>query len=605
MGWFDIIWLIVAGACSTLGLVHGLVWWRRRDAILNGTFALVALSAAALSLVEQRLLHSTAVDEYLFWLHIYLVPVLLLLVALTLFTRQYLSTARHWIGWTAVGLRILHLILLQFSATTDAYIKVSAIESREFFGQTLAVVIGQPGPLAFLGQASLAMFACYIADSALRGWFRGVRQRAQLIAAFAVLLVVGGLWSHFTLWRGVGLPFGVMPIFVPIVFMLGADLSANLVRARELETRLRESERQLSVAAEAARAGLWNIDGESGRVWCTARARDMFQLPSTQDARFADATKIVHPNDRRRFRRMFIDDGGHAKTVADVEFRVVLGGVVRWYSSHGQRIPHESGRGEGYWGATIDITDRKRADEERLRRAQQLERLGRLAMMGELAAAVAHEMNQPLASMLSNAETALLLLSRESPDLAEVRAVLAEIVAADERAAAIVRRFRGHLRHGEPALGPLELRDAIGGVLGFMRGEFQRRGVRVGWQPDATRHVAACDPVRFDQVVINLVVNACDAMAANAPDDRLLTITLERDGAFEVVRVADVGPGLAENLDTLVEPFFTTKADGLGLGLAIARSIVEAHGGRLWATAGETRGAAFAFSIPVFEATAS
>lgn len=598
MRWLDLIWSAVAGACCTFAIIHGLVWWRRRDAALNGLFALVATIAALLALVEQRMLDSSTADEYTFWLRLYMVPVWLLLIALLLFTRRYLPGAKHWLGGVAVGLRAPFQLILIFDNSTRLYFEITALHKVEFFGQRLAVAVATTGPLVYFGQASLILFTVYLADAAVGAWRAGIIQRARIVGAFALLLLLGGIWSNLALWHDMQLPYVVTPVFVPIVLLLGIDLSANLIRTRELETRLRESERQLSLAVDSAQAGLWRIDVDTGEIWGTPRLFEIAKLKFDPTAQFKEFVALVHPDDRSRFLHMFRDEGGGHRADSSIEFRVVLpGGEIRWCSSHGRRIVGDDGR-MCLWGATIDITDRKRGEEERLRRAQQMERLSRLAIMGELAAVVAHEINQPLAAMLSNAETALMLLARENPDLHEVRAVLGEIVAADARAAAIVRRFRGLLQHREPQLHSIELRDAITGVLAFMRGELQRRGVRVEWQPDEAKHQVAYDPVRFDQVLVNLLINACDAMSTNAPGDRTIVVTLEHTTAGEVISVKDIGTGLREPPDTLFEPFFTTKSEGLGLGLAIARSIVEAHGGTVWARAGEDRGVTFSFSIP-------
>ena len=604
MRWLDVVWSAVAGACCTFAIVHGLVWWRRREAVSNGLFALIAVLAATLALTEQRLLDSDSIDAYAFWLRLYMIPVFLLLIALLLYTRRSMPAAKHWLGWLAISLRVPLIMVLFFDGRTRLYFEITALRKLDFFGQPLAVVSTTTGPLVYVGQASLALFTIYLADAAWSAWRAGFVQRARLVGAFASLFALGGVWSQLSLWHGAQLPYVVMPVFVAIVLLVGLELSANLIRTYDLESRLRESERQLSLAVDSAKAGLWRIDVETGELWGNARTYELANLRFGESVRFKDFTAVVHPDDRRRFMHMFRDEGDGARTDASLEFRVVLpGGEVRWYSSHGRRVVGEDDGRTALWGVTIDITERKRGDEERLRRAQQMERLSRLAIMGELAAVVAHEINQPLAVVLSNAETAQMLLAAPNPDLQEVRTVLDEIVAADARAAAIVKRFRGLLQHREPQLQSLDLRTAITDVLAFMRSELQRRGVRVEFQPgecpsDEADYRVAYDPVRLDQVLVNLIVNGCDAMSTNAPGDRLLALTLMRTPFGVVVGIKDLGVGLRDSAEILFEPFYTTKPEGLGLGLAIARSIVEAHGGTIWVTAGEDRGVTFSFSIP-------
>jgi C4-dicarboxylate-specific signal transduction histidine kinase len=162
-----------------------------------------------------------------------------------------------------------------------------------------------------------------------------------------------------------------------------------------------------------------------------------------------------------------------------------------------------------------------------------------------------------------------------------------------------VQRFRSLLKSREPQLQNISLRDAVSGVLAFMRGDLSRRGVVVQWEPGEDPCNAMVDAVRFDQLLINLIINACDAMNTKRPEDRILALAVAQRGDAVVVDVRDSGAGLAQDLNTLLEPLYTTKSDGLGLGLVIARSVVDAHGGRLWATSNApASGATFSFSIP-------
>jgi PAS domain S-box-containing protein len=595
-----VIWSMIAGACVAFAVVNGLVWWQKREARQNGAFALLAAGAALLTLIELELLASTTIEHYAQWLGHYLLATSLMFVAIMLVCRYHVGAGRDLLGWLAVLLRALMVIVSESGDYQRLYFEVTRLEIGELLGQSVAVVSTKPGPLTVLGQLSLVLMTLYLVDAAATAWRNGLRQRALHVAYFALLIFLGGIWGYVSLWSSSGAPLIIAPLLLPVVVLMRFDLSSNVIRALELESRLVESERRLSLTADAARAGLWNIDLSTGRAWLTPRTRDMFLLSSTEGMHVADAAQIVHPEDRRRFRRMFLDEAGQLRTASTLEFRVLMpSGEIRWYESQGSAEPAAGAGGTMLMGATIDITTRKRAEEERLQRAQQIERLSRLAIMSELAATVAHELNQPLASMLSNAETALLLLERESPDIEEVRKVLTEIVAADERAAMIVQRFRSLLKSREPQLQNISLRDAVSGVLAFMRGDLSRRGVVVQWEPGEDPCNAMVDAVRFDQLLINLIINACDAMNTKRPEDRILALAVAQRGDAVVVDVRDSGAGLAQDLNTLLEPLYTTKSDSLGLGLVIARSVVDAHGGRLWATSNApASGATFSFSIP-------
>ncbi len=215
--------------------------------------------------------------------------------------------------------------------------------------------------------------------------------------------------------------------------------------------------------------------------------------------------------------------------------------------------------------------------------------------------ALAHELSQPLTSILTNAQAALRFLAREPTDLAEVREILNDIVDADRRAGEFIHRLRALLRREETPRQPVDLNEVTSEVLRLLHSELIAHGVTV------TTHLAPGlpkvngDPVALQQVFLNLIVNACDAMRLNEALERRIAITtsLDRDGAARVA-IADRGVGLpTDGIERVFEPFFTTKAHGLGLGLVICQSIVAAHGGHLWGTNNADRGATFSFTLPV------
>ena len=249
---------------------------------------------------------------------------------------------------------------------------------------------------------------------------------------------------------------------------------------------------------------------------------------------------------------------------------------------------------------TRDVTEQKRAEREAREQRQQITHLTRVAMLGELSGALAHELNQPLTAILSNAQAAQHLLGASRLDTGELREILHDIATEDRRAGEIIRRLHALFKNEETHFQPLDVNDLVSDVLQLARGDLVARGI------DAVTHLApALPPVRGDrvqlqQVLLNLAVNACEAMSAGDPPGHALTIRTHAvaDGGAQI-SVSDDGPGIpAASLDKLFQPFFTTKRQGLGLGLSISRSIVSAHGGRLWAENNPGRGATFHVVLP-------
>jgi len=241
---------------------------------------------------------------------------------------------------------------------------------------------------------------------------------------------------------------------------------------------------------------------------------------------------------------------------------------------------------------------RARADAQR--QYAEITHAARLALIGEITASVAHEVTQPLSAILSNVETADLLLGQQNPNLAMVREILADIRQDDLRADSIVRRLRTLLRKRELQLEDVDVNALTSSVLALVLPDAVRRNVTIRTSLDPLLPRAAADAVHLQQVLLNLVINAMDSMKDTPTERRVLEVRTERaPDAHVVVMVLDNGHGFEPSQrDKLFDSFYSTKADGLGLGLSIARSIVKLHGGAIWAENRSGGGASFAFSLP-------
>ena len=239
------------------------------------------------------------------------------------------------------------------------------------------------------------------------------------------------------------------------------------------------------------------------------------------------------------------------------------------------------------------------ADAKAQLQRKELAHLSRVATLSALSGSLAHELNQPLSSILFDARAGQLCLSQDVPDLVEVRAIFADIVSAECRAGEIIERLRTMLRRGEVALKPVNVNECLEELLRLTRSDLIARGVSVSNLTTGNLPPAITDRVQLQQVLLNLILNACDAMESNPLEDRNLTLTT--DIAEDEIRIGvlDCGVGLPDDAETLFQPFYTTKAGGLGMGLSICRTLVTSHGGRLWAERRAGRGAAFYVALPL------
>jgi C4-dicarboxylate-specific signal transduction histidine kinase len=250
----------------------------------------------------------------------------------------------------------------------------------------------------------------------------------------------------------------------------------------------------------------------------------------------------------------------------------------------------------------IDVTERKRAQEEheRLRQLESdLAHMNRVSIMGELAASLAHEILHPIATARNNARAGMRFLEMSPPNLPEVKEALACIVRDADRAKGIVDRMREHIKKAPPRSEPFDLNEAIDEVIEMVQSAITKNGVLVRTTLKGSLLVHG-DRVQLQQVVLNLILNAVEAMSSVEGDARELSISTRQGQTNDVlVSVQDSGPGIdPERLDEVFAAFYTTKNAGIGMGLSICRSIITAHGGRLWAEANRPRGATFQFTLP-------
>jgi two-component system sensor kinase FixL len=247
----------------------------------------------------------------------------------------------------------------------------------------------------------------------------------------------------------------------------------------------------------------------------------------------------------------------------------------------------------------VMLEERARTEREAHEQRLQLAHLSRVGMLGEMSGGLAHELNQPLTAILSNAQAAHQLIVNKAIDDAELLEILRDIIAAEQRAGEVISRLRALFKRGETLMQPLDANQVVREVMSLARGDLATRSIEVALQLAPELPPVQADRIQLQQVMLNLVMNAAEAMAGTRSEERRLTVrTLAADGRV-YVSFTDHGAGFALDMhEKLFEPYYTTKAQGLGLGLSISRSIIAAHGGRLWGVGTPGRGATFHITLP-------
>ena len=583
-----IIWSMCAAMSLLVAGIHLLVWVRQRTAWSSLALALMSASVAVAAVAEYSLMHAATLEEFAAILRWANFPIVTVFLSMAWLVHLEFGTGSLLLGAIAVGLRALALVLGYFPGETTVFREITALGELQWLGERIVVVSGAIAtPWSWLPVLSNLALAAFVADAGVRLWRHGGREdraRALRVAVPLTAFILGS--SSVALLinaRVMHVPYITSPSYLVVVLVLGYELSRSLLRAQHLVSELQQSERRLHLAGEAAGIGLWFYNRKTGVLWATDQAKSILAFPNDGDLTFGMFMDRVHPEDRALVEaRIEAAVRGDGRYVA--EYRVVLpDGSIRWISARGEASHHADQSAASLIGVAIDITERRQSELELAEQRTQLAHLARVTTVSELSGSIAHEINQPLAIILTNAQAAQRLLAKDPPDLAEAREILGDISHEAQRAGEVIRRVRGLLRHGQVNLEPVTVRALLDEVLHLLRRDLDNHGVRVRVEVPAGLPRVRGDAIQLQQVFLNLILNACEAMGSCPPHERVLVVSARCLDGHVRLSVADTGCGPPLDLQRVFEPFYTTKSDGLGLGLPICRSIVTAHGGTLWA----------------------
>lgn len=405
-------------------------------------------------------------------------------------------------------------------------------------------------------------------------------------------VVVASRWSVRR--DGTGRPIGTL------------ETDNDITKRKEAEDALRRSEAYLAEAQILSQTGSFAWDVTTGKVAWSDEAYRIFEYDRRKDPSIEVVLERTHPEDRASLSQ-FLGALSPEQKAWSVEHRLLLpSGAVKHIHVVAHATSDAADRFE-YVGALMDVTEAKHAQEALQQTQAELAHVTRVTTLGELTASIAHEVNQPLAAIVTNGDASLRWLDASPPNVAEARAAIERMIRDGNRASEVVRRLRDLTRKTAPQMAPLDINDVISDVVTLVQRELIANRVHLQLDLASSPALIVGDKVQLQQVLINLVMNGIEAMAAVPADSRELGIRSRTDGANQVlVAVRDSGIGIRpEQMDRLFDAFFTTKQDGMGMGLSICRSIIEAHGGTLCALPNEGAGATLQLTLPVRQEASS
>jgi PAS domain S-box-containing protein len=487
--------------------------------------------------------------------------------------------------WNVIQLRLGNQIsaLIEFSSSIVERVdraalqqRTKAVEDEQQARRRLGIVLPIAALLTLLTAAAL-------------GWHvtRTITAPLSELTAGAETLAQGNFESH------------VNVVGDDEMAVLGKAFNYAAQHLQQLYEDLRRSEAELREAINAVPAHVWRASPDGTIDFINERLQRFVGLPSDGVSAW-DWLSIVHPDDRARFAADWDAAFKHGRSI-DTEVRVrQADGQYCWFLLRNVPLRTETGKLVKWYGSGIEIEDRKRAERERERLREleaELAHVNRISMLGELAASLSHELRQPIAATVTNAKTCLLWLKRDAPDLDEVRQAAERIAKDGVRAAEIIDRLRSLYKKSPPQRELLDVNGTIREMVVLLRAEAQQYAVSIRMDLAGDVPKIMADHVQLQQVLMNLMLNAIEAMQETGG---ILTVRSQFEPCSQVLlSVSDTGVGLpAQKCDEIFNAFFTTKPKGSGMGLAISRSIVESHGGNLWATKNSGPGATFHFTLP-------
>ena len=604
MSWITIVWSINVGACLTLAVMYLAIWCRERESFVRLLFSCIAASAALIAAYELQLIRADTPEEYGAILRWRPLSTWVLVLSLVAFTRLYLRAGRSWMALSACGLQTL-IVIVNFVFTPNLYYQgITAVRQLPWGGETASIPLGTPSRWSLLNEATLLLLLVFFVDATITVWRRGDRERALIVGGTTTFFgaIVAAQFA-FVILGIIQVPFFASFAYLGIVVALGYQLCNDAVRAADLASELQVGEERFRRVVEAAPSAMIMVNHEGQITLANLQAEKTFGY--SREELLGRPIEMLVPERLRSGYRDFRHDYFCHPQARSMGTERELFGLRKDGSEVSVEIglsPIQSSNGPLVLASIVDITERKLAELEAARQRHDLAHLARASTVGEFSSSLAHELTHPITAILSNAQAAQRFLAHDDVDLDEVRDILNDIVTQDQRAGEVIHGLRRLLKKGGPQAhcDDVDLNEVIRDVVKLMRNDLINRDVTVDTDLAQNLPAVTGDHVQLQQVLLNLMLNGCDAMADCDSSERRLLIASQLENCAVRLSITDRGGGIPEkNMEQVFERFFTTKKEGMGLGLSVCRTIIDAHRGKIWATNNAGRGATFHFRVPI------
>lgn len=584
-----------------LGLLHLWLWLKNRSHIRFLLSCIMAMSAGANALLELALMHAQSTHSYALILQTQVTFVYLLLMTLVWLIRVQLGDHQRWLAYTIAVLWSLALVFNFLSPGSLIYEQVTEIHrSMTFWGEQYNVGYGPPNIWNLLSNIAVVLIILYVIINSRNAWQQGEKRRAISLGGSIVLFLVLGGTNAVLVDNGIlRTPYMISFSYLAIVLAMSYELVSQAIQVPLLTRTVVENQKRWQDLLDNIQLAVIVVNTEGVITYANPflqrltgyAEKDLIQqyvgklLPVTERQTLPERLKsamVAGPRPHSQWRII----------CASGKERYLAWSTVRQFGSDGQVT--------GFVGVGTDITEQIQTQHDLRQIQQEVERITRANMLGELASTLAHELNQPLAAILSNAQAARRMLSADKLEQQMLFEILDDIVRDDKRASEVIHGLRSMLQHNEPIRGEHAVADIVREVMQIVDIEAQAQGIVLKLTMSADLPPICVNKVEIQQVVMNLIINALRVQKTVSQDGRNVHIQVVVQDDMIQFQVRDHGPGIKEeDVEKIFKPFFTTHREGLGMGLALSKRIVEAHGGKIRAENHPEGGALFTFTIPV------
>jgi PAS domain S-box-containing protein len=594
-------WSMVAAFALSMGAVQTLYFVRNRANTASLLAAVMSLGAAATALLEMGVAKTAdpaTTQTLLFFVNI---SIFALLVPMVWFVHIFLSNDRTWLLWTITGIWTLAMVVNVVMPGNLTFTSLDRLEQGvTAWGETWSQPVGDANPFRVTTDIATLLIILYVLDASVRSYRAGDRRNALVVGgAILFFIVLAGIHTPLVDGGIVKTPYMISWAFVAIAIALGAEIVDRASRSAALGVALRDEELRWRTLVENVELGVLGGTVDGNISYSNRFMEEMLGYGRT--ALHGHNISEFTPPGLRSEMELRLQRARIHGPPPRVEFPLVdAGGGIRHMRWSLVAVRGGGDRITGYIAICEDMTALKNAEQDLRDSERTIERFDRASFLVEIASGLAHDLNQPLAAILANAQAGRRMIEQDPPPLEEIAEILDDIAEDDMRAGSVIQSMRGLLQKGEMSSAEADLRELISKVRLMLEGDLRQAGIRLETDyPDDLPPVLV-GKTEIQQVVMNLLVNAIRILRTEKVPDPVIAIGARREGSRIEVSVTDNGPGLdAEECARIFERFYTTRKDGLGMGLPISKRIVELHGGALACSSRPGAGATFTFSVPM------